>query len=382
MSPANSASDDSYSVISDAEALDPKPAESGADIPSQPVQQPDLSDEITRMIELNGALTLELSYTKVQRDEAFEKIDRMTELNGVLQLKLPQVKEERDEALEKVATQEAAKHAEDKATRKQLQALTKGEKDSIKDIPTLIAKYREALDNIGSSLSLIEAQMIEMRSRQKDNLEKSTEIKQLKAEKRNLELDLRSRDQEVTHLQCEMLCLKDSAQRRFTDQIAALKADVKDMEKDNADLKSELTACDQLTENLNATIDTLKEDMEALENKLEARDEEINELRSKASSLNATKPDLKEQFQARDEQIADLHAQVSFCKADQCSLEDRIADLNDYINILRDREESLEGRLADREDDVDEYEEKLHNARCRGRRLKKQRDGARAAKSG
>jgi len=324
MSPAQSPSEDGYSVVSHSETLDLEYAETAANDPSAPVQQPHVSKELNRMTELNDALTLELS----------------------------QIKEQHDEVLRKIETQNAAQHGKDNDICEQLKTLSQNINKPIPDIPSLIQNYEQDKKELATLQWYLDTSRNHIRLLHRQKQENLAEKTRLNLENTTLATEAEARTKELTALQ-----------NASTSAESRAKADARtiaDLESNSRVLQTHIDSLEQQTADLNLNLTTLD---------------------TANTALNARKTKLKRSISKRDSQITDLQNEIAVLRADCLDDEDQIQTLHDEIARQEAAREDLEDELADREAEVAGGKVKLHNARWRGHRLKKQRDGARAAKA-
>lgn len=321
--------EDGFSVVSYSETLDLESAETEANDSSAPAQQPHVSKELLRMTGLNDALTLELS----------------------------QIRDQHDEALRKIETQDAAQQDKDNNIREQLEALSQNINKPILDIPSLIQNYEQDKEELASlqwTLNTLEDHLLKFHRQVQEVL---VEKDRLTLENTTLAIEAASRTKQLTALQNDKISAASQA-----------KADALTHARTIADLKSNDRA-------LQTQIDSLEHLVADLKLKLTTLDTKNKDLRSR-------KKQLKHSISKRDSRITDLQNEIATLRADKLDDEDQIQTLHDEIARLEAVREDMEEELADREDEVEEGKKRLHNARWRGRRLKKQRNGARAAKAG
>ena len=371
-SPAESVSHDSYSVISGSDLLDEQDGQDDVDASSQPGHQSDLSQEMSYMAESNAVLQLELSKAKIERNQALQKLE----------------------------TQQATKKSEDAAIQKQLEVLSEDGKDKISKIPALIIKYQEAIADTTLGKRLFEGQTQALERTLQEGLEKSTEIRRLRVDKKNLE------DRNVSSF---------NEMESSMYEIERLKTVVKQLALDKEELKTvitlrndEMRSLGEVNSFLQTRIDNLRACVEEGQRKRGQLDEEVRDLKNEVTTLKQEKaklPDgydvneyevkdlekrpikeyrhkvsLQNKVTKRNENISDLQNEVATLKVDDGNLEGRIQNLTNKIERLADWSVDILNEMTVRDDDVNDYKEKLNNARWRGRRLKKQRDSALAAK--
>lgn len=206
-SPSQSASDDSYSVISDSEILDLQSEQATANASFQPASLPETS----------------------------AAVDCKTELHDALRLEIFHLTAEQDEALQKAKEHEAAKKAAKESIHEQLYALSKKTGHTISDIPTLINKYDE---NSKFAKTVVE---VYYKGQVEKNHDKSREISKLK---RDIAAKTESSDKELSALKDEKASMQEQIQ---VDALifAVLQTDSQDMEKEIVSLReqnAELTA--------------------------------------------------------------------------------------------------------------------------------------------
>ncbi|KAK5083328.1 hypothetical protein LTR70_008165 [Exophiala xenobiotica] len=324
LSPAQSSSEDGFSVVSHSETFDLKHAETVANDPCAPVQQPHISKELNRMTELNDTLTLELS----------------------------QIKEQHDEVLGKIETQNAAQHGKDNYIREQLETLSQNINKPIPDIPSLIQNYEQDKKELASLQWYLDTSKNHIRLLQRQKIENLAEKARLNLENTTLTTEAEARTKELTALQNDRISAESQA-KADARTIAELKSN-------SRVLRTHIDSLEQQTADLKLNLTTL-------------------DIANKA--LNTRKTKLKRSISKRDSQITDLQNEIAVRRADCLDDEDQIQTLHDEIARLEAVREDLEDELADRGAEVAGGKVKLHNARWRGHRLKKQRDGARAAKA-
>lgn len=288
-----SASDDSYSVVSDSDILDTQSEQITANALSQPVS-------IGKPAAAKG----------------------MTELHDALKLEISQLIAERNDALQKAKEHEAAKKTAEESTSEQLCALSKKTGHSIGDVSTLVTNYEESQNFAKTVIEVYYKRQYEL------YLDKSAEVSKLKRKVINqtesIEKKPATLNNEVIHLQ---------------EQVHLGKSETEALRTSCDEIETELGLLRGREAELQIEVDTLKNE--------------------KASMwAHADMQHLREQVKRLGDKIEGLNVEVAKLEADK---EDRQKELKE---------------------DVTEAKLKLHNARCRGRRLKKQRDNARAAKGG
>lgn len=267
----------------------------------------------------------------------------MTELNDALTLELSRIRKQYDEALRRIETQDAAQQGKDNDIREQLEALSQNIDKPILDIPSLIQNYEQDKKEpapLQWTLNTLEDHFLKFHR----------QVQEMLVEKDRLTL-------ENTALQNDRISAESQA-----------KADALTDARTIVDLKSNSRA-------LQTQIDSFEHLVADLKLNLTTLDTKNKDLRSRKNRL-------KRSISKRDSQITDLRNEMATLRADKLNDEDQIETLHDEIARLEAVREDMEEELADREDEVEEGKKRLHNARWRGRRLKKQRDGARAAKAG
>jgi len=292
-SPTRSASDDSYSVVSDSDILDAQSEQITAKALSQPVS-------IGKPAAAKG----------------------MTELHDDLKLEMSHLIAERNEALQKAKEHEAAKKTAEEFISEQLCALSKKTGHSISDVSTLVTKYEESQNFAKTVIEVYYKRQHEM------YLDKSAEVSKLK---RELISQTESSEKKLATLNNEVISLQEQVHLDES-ETKALRTGLKEME-------AELVLLKEREAELAIEVDTLKNE--------------------KASMWAHTDMQhLREQVKELRDEIEGLNVEVAKLEADKEDMQEGL------------KEGGAEAKL------------KLHNARCRGRRLKKQRDNARAAKGG
>ncbi|KAK5945845.1 hypothetical protein PMZ80_003053 [Knufia obscura] len=360
-------SDDGFSVISGSELLEPQ----AADVPAT-------------VLSASSIVTQEI--TPTAPTPAIERLE------------ITNIEAERDRALEALAEQQAADQATQDSIREQLKALTKDGEKEITDIPTLISRYQlgQQRVDIAESVALNLGKLT-----RKNRSEAFDKIRALEHDKKVLEDTIAAQAQalelakeEAAQFRSKALYIENTDDdvngklRASCQTIEGLREEVESLGA-LARLRGEETAnqaqkIEDLERKLHATTNevtvTQKSETKLLE-KVTGQAVEIDELKYDNKVLRLREEELECDIEERDEQLDDLHNEISTLEADKDDLENQVQDLNDEIEGLRDSIEDLKAQLANREGNVDETKEKLHNARWRGRRLKKQRDIARAAKN-
>lgn len=271
----------------------------------------------------------------------------MTEVNKTLSLQLSRIKHLYEDAVDQVAAQEAAKQTADDSIRKQLNLLSQNINKPVPDIPSLIKDYENDEKEITSLSCRLNDFEERFQKLQFDAQEVQDEKFVLRFENMDLSNKIRCRDSELTTLK--------SARNSAEEQVK--------------DVTHRLTALRDHAQTLHDDL----ENWEALSNA------QLAEMSTLEADLQSQKRKHKRAIAKRDEQITTLQTEVSNLKAKKHDDEDEVQTLHDEIARLQALNEGLESELAGREDEVEEGKQRLHNARGRGRRLKMQRDGARAA---
>jgi len=282
-----------------------------------------------------------------QQPHVPKELLRITEVNNALSLELSQIKQLYNDAIEQVAAQKAAKQTADDSVRKQLNVLSQNINKPVADIPSLIKDH----ENGEKEITSLNWRLIDFEERFQKLQSEAQEVQDekfvLRFENMDLSNKIRCRDSELTTLKSA----RDSAEEQVKD------------------VTHRLTALRDHAQTLHDDL----ENWEALSNA------QLAEMSTLEADLQSQKRKHKRAIAKRDERIATLQTEVSNLKAKKHDNENEVQTLHDEIARLQAVNEGLENELAEREDEVEEGKQRLHNARERGRRLKGQRDGARAA---